>query len=172
MFERKLPRVKQLPGRDVTGQFSQAFVLALAIRRVSHDGITKVFEVYPDLMGASSVQIGFDARGAPETFAHAIGGAGVTTIVVRNGHALSMRGMPANCGANFPFVARDFAANDRLVNLFHRAPGKLFREREMGRVVFGNDQATAGLAVQSVDNPRPCDPADPAELPRNDATAR
>ena len=62
-----------------------------------------------------------------------------------------------------PDVARRFAADERVVNLFDFARGELFREREVRLVIFGDDEAAAGFLVEPVDDARSRHAADAAQ---------
>ena len=77
-----------------------------------------------------------------------------------------MGGMPGNGGADVAPVARQLAADDRLVDLLHLAGGELGGERQVRLVVLGHDQAAAGFLVEPVDDARARDAADAAQLPR------
>ena len=91
---------------------------------------------------------------------------GAAGIVVAHGHAFAVRRMPGDGGADFAGVAREFAADDGVVNFFDLPSGELCREREVRLVVFGDDEAAAGFLVEPVDDAGPRDAADAAEFDR------
>ena len=74
--------------------------------------------------------------------------------------------MPRNRRPDFPFLSRDFAAHNRVINLLGRPPGELFRQRDMRRVVFRHHETAAGFLVQPVDDARPRHAADAAQPAR------
>jgi len=71
--------------------------------------------------------------------------------------------MPGDGDADFAGFAREFAAHNRIVNLLHLPFGELRGKRDVGFVVFGDDETTAGVLVEPVDDAGPGDAADAAE---------
>ncbi len=55
-------------------------------------------------------------------------------------------------GPDFPGGARRLAADQRLIDFLDLARGELFRQGDVGLVVFGDDEAAAGFLVEAVDN--------------------
>src|SRR5437763_1461305 len=76
-----------------------------------------------------------------------------------------MRGMPRDGGVDFALLTLHLAADNRVVNLFDFPAGELSGERDVGVIVLGDDQATAGLFVEPMDDTWPGDPPDAAEFP-------
>ena len=74
--------------------------------------------------------------------------------------------MPGNRRADFALVARQLAAEDRVVNLLHLPGGELGGKREVRLVILGHHQAAAGFLVEPVDDARTRNAADAAQLPR------
>ncbi len=64
-----------------------------------------------------------------------------------------------------PDSRAQLAAHDRLVNFFNLPSGELCRKREVGLVVFGDDEAAAGVLVEPVHDAGPGHAADAAERP-------
>ena len=99
-----------------------------------------------------------------QSFQHAITRVrGAAGIVIARGHAFAVGWMPGDGGADFAGFAREFAADDCVVNFSDLPPGELRREREVGFVVFGDDEAAAGFLVEPVDDAGPGHAADAAE---------
>lgn len=73
--------------------------------------------------------------------------------------------MPGDGGPNLAAIPLNFAANDSVIDLVHAAPGELRRECYVGFISLGHDKAAAGLLIKAVNDSRPSDPADAAELP-------
>src|SRR4051812_3656287 len=75
-----------------------------------------------------------------------------------------MGGMASDGGANLSAIPRHFAADQRLVKLFHAASGKLGRERQMSLIILCDDQATAGVFVEAMNDAGPGHATDSAKL--------
>ena len=152
-----------MPG---TQQILQALVLPVPVGRVAHHREPQELEVHPDLVRAAGVQDRLDQRRPAQSLQHMVAGPRLTSSVVIHRHALAMGGMPSNGGADFAPVARQLAAEDRLVDLLHPAGGELGGKRQVRFVVLRHDQAAAGFLVQPMDDARAGDTADAAQPAR------
>src|SRR5438552_10687388 len=166
VFERQFVRVKQLAWRGVAGQFGQVFVLAVAIGGVTHDWKAEVFEVHANLVSATGVQERLDHRGLAQSFQDVEARPGVAPAAVGHGHALALCWVPRDSRAHLALLRRDPSADNRVINLFHSATGELRGKRQMGGVVFGDDQAAARFLVEPMHDARTRHAANAAELAR------
>ena len=123
-----------------------------------------MLEVDADLVRAPGVQRRLDIGGRREAFEHAEAGPRLAPFAGGDGHAFAVRRVPRDGGLDVALVVRHDAGDEGAVELHHRAFGELLREREVGLVVLGHEQAAARVLVEAVDDARPGDPADPAEL--------
>ena len=112
------------------------------------------------------VQHRFDQRGAAQALQHVVARPRLAAQLVIHRHALAMRGMPGNRRADFAAVARQLAAEDRVVDLLHLAGGELGGKRQVRFVILRHDQAAAGFLVQAMDDAGAGDAADAAQLAR------
>lgn len=120
--------------------------------------------MHADLVGAAGVDLRLDQRRGVQPFEHTVTRVrGTTGIVVARRHALAVRWMPGNGGADFAGFTREFTAHNRVVNFFDLPFGKLRGEREMRFVVFGDDEAAAGFLVEPMHDAGPGNAADAAE---------
>ena len=116
-------------------------------------------------MSSSGVKMRFDERGLIETFDDAITRVrGPTIALVAHGHPFAMRGVTRDCGADVPFVARQFTAENGEVDFFHVAPGELSRKPDVRFVILGYDEAATGFFIESVNDAGTRHAADAAEL--------
>jgi len=164
MDERKFLRVQHHARRGEADQFPQFFILFRAVGFVAHERMADELEMDADLMRAPGVDLRLNPGGGFQLFENFIArmrrAAG---IVVARGHALAVRWVPGDGGADFAGVARGSAADNRMVNLLHAPLGELFREREVRFVIFGDDEAATGFLVEPVDDAGPRHAADAAQ---------
>ena len=150
--------------RGVIRQFLQPGILPRAVGFIADERMAEKLKMHADLVGAAGVNLCLNECGGVQSLEHVItcvrGAAG---IVVARRHALAVRWMPGDGGADFAGFAREFAAHDRVVNFFNLPPGELRREREVRFVVFGDDETTAGVLVEPVNDAGSRDAADAAE---------
>lgn len=165
MGEGELLSVEQESRRRVMRQLRQPTGLALAVGGVAGNRKAKVTKVNADLVGAAGVQVRFHQGGGVESFENAVFGVGgAAGGVVVNGHAFALGGMSGDGRADVARVVRDQAAHEGQINFLNGAGGELRRERGMCRVVFGDDEATAGFLVKPMDNAGSRHAADAAEF--------
>ena len=174
MDERKFARVQHHARRFVAGQFGQPLVLPRAVGPVAGERMAEELEMHANLVRAARVRPRLDERRRSQPFEDAVARVRrAAGIVVAHGHAFAMRRVTGDGRADFAGVAREFAAHNRMVNFGDSPPGELRGERQVGFIVFGDDEAAAGFLVEPVDDAGSRDAADAAELARrNDATAR
>src|ERR1035441_8184284 len=130
MDESQPAGMQHLPGCGVAGQLRHALVLPVAVGRVAHERKAEELEVHPDLVGAAGVQDRLDKRRPLQPLQHAIVRPRLASDVVVHGHALAVGGMPGDARSDFAPVARQFPAEDSVVNLLHLPSGELGGERE------------------------------------------
>ena len=164
MDERKFPRMQHHARSGAAGQFRELLVLLRAVNFITRERMAEELEMHANLVRPAGVDLRLDKRRGLQLFQHAPAcvrrAAG---IVVAHGHAFAMRRMPRDGRADFAGAARQFAADNRVVDFFHAALGKLFREREVRPVIFGDDEAAAGFLVEPVDDAGPRHAADAAQ---------
>ena len=153
--------------RGVIRQFLQPGILPRAVGFIADERMAEKLKMHADLVGAAGVNLCLNECGGVQSLEHVItcvrGAAG---IVVARDHAFAVCRMPRDSGANFASVARDFAAQNRVVNFTDRTCGKLFGKLQVRFVVFGDDEAAAGFLVEPMNDAWSRDAADAAELPR------
>lgn len=126
--------------------------------------MAEVFQVNADLVGTARMEGEFDERGEVEPFEDPIIGLGGPAGAIGDGHAFPMRGVAGDGGVNHAFIGRHTAAGNGAIDLVDFAGTELDRQRRVGEIVLGSDDATAGIAVKAMDNARARDTADAAEL--------
>ncbi len=156
--------VEHLARGAIAGEFFEALAGAASVGVIADEGVTDVLEVDADLVGAAGMEVGLDEGGVVEALKDAVGGPGVTAFADAGGHAFAVGGVAGDGGADVAAEFGDFAAHDGVVDLFESAPGELGLELLVGGVIFGDDEAAAGIAVEAVDDAWAGDAADAAEL--------
>src|SRR5947207_884573 len=84
--------------------------------------------------------------------------------VLVHGHSFAVRGMTGNGCPNLASFPLNLTANDRLISLIDAPAGELVRERQVRIVILRDDQATACVFIQSVNDTRPRDTANPTQF--------
>ncbi len=156
--EAELPRVEHLPGGRA----------GTAVERIAQDGITQVPQVNADLVGAARQQVAFDqGRRAPGkvssrrtrySVADARPRGGCTTVIF-----LRSTGCRPMGSRMVPLRSPGHAAHQGEVMFLGGAVGELGAEAAVGEVVFGDDQAAAGVLVEPVNDAGPLLAADARE---------
>ena len=82
--------VQKHAGRDIAGQFSQAFSGPGAVRFVARNGKPDVLAMNPNLVGSAGVKGELQKCGVVQFFRHAITGPGVAPFTRACGHALAV----------------------------------------------------------------------------------
>jgi len=165
MRKRQPPRVQQWPRRDVTGGLRQASRGAPAVNLVAGHRKSQMPQMHADLMRPARVNFHFHRGSLGPTLQNPIAAAGLAPFSVADGHPLAIHRVARNRGVDASAQARHPSAGNGLINLLDIAPGELRAEMKMGGVIFGRDQATAGVFVKTMNDAGPRDPADAAELP-------
>src|SRR5579864_7555716 len=105
MNKRQPKRVQHHPRRGKTNQFFQPPVLSLPISQIADEWITEKLKMHANLMRAAGVQPGLDECRRPQSLQDAIARARLASRIVAYGHALTMRWMSRDGGADFAFVS-------------------------------------------------------------------
>lgn len=155
MGETEFPGVQHLPRK-----FSRAFA---SINFVAKNRMPEVMQVHANLVSPSTVQHAFDKADSILRFHHAIIGACGPTAVLRHGHALTMLAVPSDARVDNALRLSHRARDEREINFFHHSFGELSREVLMRRIIFRDDQATAGLLVQPMHNAGTLPSSNPTE---------
>ena len=127
--------------------------------------MAKVLEVDTDLVGAMpGVEDGFEQRRAAEAFPDHVAGPRLASAPIRHGHPLAVCWVAGDGGTDFPTVAGGLAADNGKINFVHGPACELIREGGVSGVILRHHQAAAGFLVEPMDDARPRDAADAAEL--------
>lgn len=131
-----------------------AFVAApAAVERIPDHRMAQMLEMHADLMGSSRVRMAFDEGFPFRGGENPILGEGLAAAFI-HGHFLAVNRMTADRGVNFSVRHAGDSLDKRQVGLADLAVCKLFRERAVGGIGFGDDEAAAGLLVEPVDDAR------------------
>ena len=123
--ESQVEGVQHLAWRMVAGHLGQAVVLPMAVGFISKQRITEKLEMYTDLVRTPGMQARLSQGGPSQALEDPVACMRLPPELFVHGHALPVRRMPGYRRPNFPTVSRHFAADNRLVNLFHLPAGKL-----------------------------------------------
>jgi len=139
---------------ELPGMEEMAFVIApAAVEGIPDHRVAQVFEMHADLMGSSRVRMAFD-EGLPfRRGENPVLGEGLAATFI-DGHFLAVNRMAADRGVNFPVRHAGDSLDKCQVGLADLAVCKLLRERAVGRIGFGDDEAAAGFLVEPVDDAR------------------
>ena len=133
------------------------------VEGIPQQGMAKVFQVDPDLMGAARVEDAFDQGADSRQFRDdPPGGSRGTATPVQNGHFFSVHRVAADvvldCAAS---RTGEVALYQGEVDFRHGASGDLPGEMGVGGVVLCDHEAAAGILVQPMDDARALLAADP-----------
>ena len=139
---------------------------AAAVEPIAEDRAAGVSEVDADLMGPSgfgkNIQLS-ETRPTAADFETRDGGS-AGGMARADGHFLALIRMRSDRLLDAIAIAIGRGADQRDVLFAHRAAGELAGELQVARVVFGDEDQAAGVAIESVDDPGPLGAADAAEL--------
>ena len=141
----KFPCVKELTGK----------ICSAAVGAVARDGMAEMFEVDANLVGASCFWPTFQQRKwacARENFPKCLGGARAGSLA--DGHTLTVDGMPGNRAGYHTGRRAGFATHDGQISFLRRACGELSGEFGVGGVGFGDEDATARIFVETMNDTR------------------
>ena len=161
----ELPGVQQLARGGKAGLLRQPLVLPVAVGGVAHHRMAQVLKMDADLMSATGMQLCFQPGGRVQTLADFVAGPGFAAGAVGDSHAFAVTGVARDGGADFAGFLRDLLTDVDTVNLFQRAAGELFGQRDVRGVVLGHDQTTAGFLVETMHDARSRHATDAAEFP-------
>jgi hypothetical protein len=161
-----LKRVEHDTGRSESNQLLKPAVLSLSVGFIAEDRKAQELEVDSDLVSPAGMERGFDQGGLAQAFQNAITGPGRPAGVVPHRHALPVRRVPGDGGVDFATVAGQLAAKDGVIELLDFPSGELGGQGQVGFVILGDDEASAGFLVEAVDDAGAGDAADAAELAR------
>ena len=94
---------------------------------VAQHRITKMMQMYPNLMCATAVQFAFNQTRLLARTQHAIFSFGRATAGGTHAHSLPMHRVSSDFVLDHARVFSQFSGDQREVSLFHRACGELFR---------------------------------------------
>ena len=117
MAKSKLPRMQHLPGEIICEAWRVNFV--------AKDWVTEMMKMHANLMGPSAVQQAFDQTGALARPNNAILGSGRASSPSSRAHSLSMNRMSPDFFFDYTGRFGQFSSDQRKINLFYRAFGKL-----------------------------------------------
>jgi len=149
------PRRRIVDGPDSTGA---------AVDPVADNGITRIRQMNPDLVGPARLDVDFQQGCASVTFPDAPEGDGRPTPPAPRGHLLAVRRVAADGGLNPPAVGLRVPVHKGQVALPHRAALELPGQSAMGFVGFGHNQQPGGSLVETVDDSGAQHAADPREI--------
>lgn len=137
----------------------------LAVGVVAYKWMADVLEVDADLVGAAGVEGGFDQCALVKALDEFPTGPGFAAAkAFARGHAFAVGGVARDRNLDFAGLGARFAADDGAVGFFGAALFELGGEVQVGFVGFGDDDAAAGVHVEAMDDARPRDAGDAAEL--------
>jgi hypothetical protein len=144
----------------------KADVLFAAVDAVPGEGEAEVLKVDSDLVGPPSVKENLDQGCVAEPFEDAVAGARFAPFSwLGNGHGAAARGMTADRSTDFAAWRGQIAAEDSVIDFFHGALAELIGKAEMRGIILRDDHATAGIFIETMDNPGTRIAGDAAQLP-------
>jgi hypothetical protein len=152
MSESQLPRVEHLP-REIAGAFPR-------VRPVPKHRVSEVEKMHPDLVSAPAVNPAFDKAGVGRLGGHSIFRLRGAAARCRGRHPCAVHGMTRNRRIDESGFFAKPAGDQSEINFIDTATGKLRRETAVRFIIFSHDKTSAGVLVETVNNPRPLFTAD------------
>ena len=156
MLKAQFPGMEHLP-REIFREFR-------AVNFIAENRMTEMMKVHTDLMRPSAVQFAFDQTDLIGRTHDAILRLRGATALGPDRHSLSMHRVTSDFFFNGPCAFPQLSGDEREINLFYAAPCKLRRQSAVRFIGFCDDQTTARLFIQSMDNSRPFFSADSGKL--------
>ena len=114
-----------------------------------------MFQMHADLVGAAGFGTALEEREVSRRFQHAPCGLGLAGPgAAADGHALAVHGVAGDGAVHGTGRGAGAAADHGEVSFFRGALGELPGERGVGGIVFRDQDATAGVLVETVDDSR------------------
>ena len=164
MNELEPPCVQQGTWGFESGFFGQTAIVFRTISLIADERKANVQKMHPDLVRPAGVERRFDISGGVQLLADAVTGPCLTPRIIRGRHALAMGRMAGDGGPNLAGSMRQISANDGQVGFVETPLGELPGQRDVRRIVLCDHQTAAGVFIEAVNDARPGDTADAAEL--------
>ena len=124
-----------------------------AIGAVTRDGMAEVFQMHADLVRAAGFRAAFEERKVSLGSQHAPSGLGFARVgAPADSHALAMDRVPCDGAVDDTGRGAGASAHDGEIRFARRAVGKLARESGVRGIIFRDEDATAGVLVETVDD--------------------
>jgi hypothetical protein len=149
----------------VAGKGFEAGVLFRSVDSVADEWVANVLEMDADLVGTAGMETAFDESRAVEAFDDLVCGPRFARVsAFGRGHTFAMGWMARDADLDFAAFIRHFTTNDPAINLGDAAFFKLRGEVQVRFVCFRDDDATARIHIEAMDNSGSRDAGDAAEL--------
>lgn len=159
MREREARGVQELPAKVGELYLADGELRGSAIERVANDGMFEGGEVHTNLMRASGAELDFEERGGAELLKNGPVRAGVAGVCGFSSgtrrHTHAALGIARN--GEFDAAARggEFSLHEREICFLNGARAKSFRKFRVGEIVFGDEDCSARIFVQAMDDAWP-----------------
>ena len=126
------------------------------VNRIPHNGMTRMRQVDPDLMGSSCLRRNLKQRKKkPEYLSLPPGRHRLFTACQGHGHLFSSLWMTGDGKIDLPMMPLDDPMYQGQVTFFYATRFKLFRQEMMSLISFCHHQDTRRILVQPVNDPGP-----------------
>src|SRR5262245_23959687 len=105
-----------------------------------------------NLVSSPGVKNRFNQCRPTQTFENMIRSPRGSAHVFVHGHAFAMRRMPRNRSPNLATLTLNLATNNRMISLIYASACELVRERQVRIIVLGDNQTTARVFVETMNN--------------------
>lgn len=135
---------------EISFERRQVYGFGVAVEFVADDGVPERLHMYADLMGAAGVNLELHQREEAELFFDLIVCERGLAVAVGDHHAGFCR-MFHDGQVDAAFFLRQCALHQSLVYFFYASVFENAAQVFVGRLVFGEDDHAAGLAVEAMD---------------------
>lgn len=132
---------------------------AATIDGIARHGLTKVFQMNSDLVGASRAGTAFDEGLALIRSEHTVVGECLTATLI-DGHFLAMDLVATDRDIDFPMGHSRCSIHQCQISFFYAARGEFLRDQSVGLFGLCYNETAGRLLIESMDDSGTLDPAD------------
>ena len=154
MDQRQFSRMQTL-SVDPCGMRLAKAVRGPAVHGITQEGMAEACHMNTDLMRAPRFQAALDMTHAVKALQHPIMGDSIPRMrlgAAKHRHSLAVGGVTPDGGIDRSLILPQIADGNGMIDTADAVYLQLVRQRQMGRIVLGDDKQAARILVDTVDD--------------------
>ncbi len=125
-----------------------------SVSRVSQNRMAQMDQMDAQLMRPPGLRKELEQSGILKSFHHPITSPRLSAGAVADSHLLALDRMPTDRGINRPFIVPQRSLDHRDIGSANLTRSKLAAQIPVSGILFGDDENSRGIFVQSMNDPR------------------